>query len=133
MNTDSGSLYEITTVLSDGEIVLDESTAVASSTITIQTSPYDPRKIATTCAGQFFNNYNVQTGSASCSLCRTSLKNLAAKQDQCQLKQPSIKNALMSPRGTKYAHDHSRQVALANMVTSDLIIGLALPLSIVHC
>ena len=158
MNTDSGSLSELTTVVSDGEIVLDESTAVANSTITIQTNPYDPSKIATTCVGQFFNNCNVQIGSASCSLCRTSVKksgdstfnfvrhvkrhhlgayndwkkNLAAKQEQCQLKQPCIKNALMSPRDTKYAHDHPRQLALANMVISDLIIGLALPLSIVE-
>jgi hypothetical protein len=158
MNTDSGSLSEITTLVSDDDIVLDESTASASSTITIQTSPYDPNKIATTCLGQFFNNYNAQTSSASCSLCKTSVKksgdstfnfvrhvkrhhlgayndwkkDLTAKQEQCQLKQPSIKNALMSPRGTKYTHDHPRQMALAKMVTSDLIIGLALPLSIVE-
>ena len=58
--------------------------------------------------------------------------NLVMKEGESQLKQPSIKNAMMSPRGTKYTRDHPRQMALSKMVTNDLIIGLALPLSIVE-
>jgi len=57
---------------------------------------------------------------------------LVMKEEKSQLKQSSIKNAMISPRGTKYTRDHPRQIALSKMVTNDLIIGLVLPLSIVE-
>ena len=59
-------------------------------------------------------------------------KNLTTKEEKPQLKQPSIQNAMISPRGTKYTRDNPRQIALSKMVINDLIIDLMLPLSIVE-
>ncbi|CAF0890060.1 unnamed protein product [Didymodactylos carnosus] len=57
---------------------------------------------------------------------------MATKEEKIQSKQPSIKDAMNSPRGTKYTSGHSRQIQLSKMVTNDLINGLVLPLSIVE-
>lgn len=158
MSANDESQADITPIAVDDITAFNGYLATANDTNKIQTVQYDQNKIASTCLGQFFKNYDVEKHSASCCLCNTAVKksgdstfnfirhvkrhhpsayndwkkNLAAKQEQTNLKQTSIKIAMMSPRGTKYAHDHPRQISLAKMVTNDLIIGLALPLSIVE-
>jgi zinc finger BED domain-containing protein 1 (E3 SUMO-protein ligase ZBED1) len=107
---------------------------------------------------QFFINYSIETKSALCLLCKTTVKKsgdstfnfvrhvkrhhldayntwtktLVIQEEKMQSKQPSIKDAMSSPRGTKYTSAHPRQMELSKMVTNDLIIGLVLPLSIVE-
>jgi hypothetical protein len=158
MISDSGDQTDFTPIVIDDADILHESTAASNVIIKDKAIHYDDTKVASTCLSQFFINYNVGTKLASCLLCSTAVKksgdstfnfvrhvkrhhldaynewkkNLAIKEEKSQLTQSSIKNAMMSPRGTKYTHDHPRQIALSKMVTNDLIIGLALPLSIVE-
>ena len=159
MTSDSDDPNSFTPILIDDDAgAILESTAHSDVIIKDKGVQYDNTKITTTCLSQFFVSYNVETKLASCLICSSTVKksgdstfnfvrhvkrhhlgafnewkkNLAIKEETPQLKQPSIQNAMISPRGTKYTRDNPRQIALSKMVINDLIIGLMLPLSIVE-
>ena len=158
MNTDSAEQTVLVPIVIDDDIVVQDLANVSDSTAEEHLVKYDDTKLASTCLAQFFGNYNITTKSASCLICSSIVKKsgdstfnfvrhvkrhhldahkqwvkrLVEKEEALKSKQPSIKSALVSPRGTKYASGHPRQVELSKMVTNDLVIGLALPLSIVE-
>ena len=158
MTSDSDDPSGFTPILIDDADAILEPTAHSGVIVKDKGVQYDDTKITTTCLNQFFANYNGETKSASCLICNSTVKksgdstfnfvrhvkrhhlgaynewkkNLTMKEEKSQLKQPSIQNAMISPRGTKYTRDNPRQIALSKMITNDLIIGLMLPLSIVE-
>lgn len=158
MATDSTDLTELSPVATNDVIIVDDPTAVTNSVVVHKSLQYDDTKAAPTCLVQFYAKYNVATNSASCLICHDQvkksgdstynfvrhvkrhhldaynawMKRVPVEDVGSKLKQQSIKNALVSPRGTRYTNDNPRQIELSKMVTNDLIIGLALPLSIVE-
>lgn len=160
MNSNAEKQIDAAPIVIDDADIIDEPNIESSSCVIAKDKPvqYDNSKIASTCLGQFFINYNIGTRSALCLICGAAVKksgdstfnfirhvkrhhltdfkdwrtNLEMKEENIRLKQSSIKNSMMSPRGTKYHVDHPRQKELSKMVTNDLIIGLGLPLSIVE-
>ncbi|CAF1444839.1 unnamed protein product [Didymodactylos carnosus] len=157
MISDPDDQSDCTPIVID-DVIVHDSTIASDSTIKDKSIQYDDTKIAPTCLAQFFISYNTETKSAVCLLCKSTVKKsgdstfnfvrhvkrnhgdayntwtmaLATKEEKIQSKQPSIKDAMNSPRGTKYTSGHPRQIQLSKMVTNDLIIGLVLPLSIVE-
>ena len=161
MDSDFEQCVNTTPIVIDDDAVSHSTTTRTTdvnSTESYKSIQYDDTKLATSCFAQFFVKCNTDTNSAICLLCKVMVKKsgdstfnfvrhvkrhhldayntwskrLATKEEKTQAQQPSIKIAMTSPRGTKYASNHPRQVELSKMVTHDLIIGLALPLSIVE-
>jgi hypothetical protein len=157
MISDSDDQSDCTPIVVDDDVIVHDPTIASDSTTKDKSIQYDDTKILPTCLAQFFIDYNIETKSALCLLCKTTVKKsgdstfnfvrhverhhvdayntwtkaLVTKEEKIQSKQPSIKDSMNSPRGTKYTSSHPRQIELSKMATNDLIIGLVLPLSIV--
>lgn len=159
MIADSGKSIDVRLIaIDDDHDEVNNPTTVTSSIRRDNRVGYDNSKLASSCLTQFFSSYSSENKSAVCLLCNTVVKKsgdstfnfvrhvkrhrvqdyiewsnrLATKEEKNVSQQPDIKTAMTSPRGTKYSSNHPRQMELSRMVTHDLIIGLALPLSLVE-
>ena len=158
MNSDSNEKINNTPIVNDDVIIDLVPTNTSGTSTEAKLAKYDDTKHTPTYLEQFFTNYNRETKSASCLICNDVVKKsgdstfnfvrhvkrhhiaahniwikaLAVHDDKVKSKQPSIKDALKSSHGTKYASGHPRQMELSKMVINDFIIDLGLPLSIVE-